>query len=112
MKLAFHCSSGESGDHAHALANVRNLLDDDTVTLDAVAFVANGDGVRALCRGSRVADDVEALADDVAFYACANSMRTRDIPADDLLAGVEKGSSGVGTLAKLQADGYGYVKVP
>ncbi|MFC5971961.1 DsrE family protein [Halomarina salina] len=112
MDVVFHSSSGDSADHSHVLANVRNLLDDDTVALDELAVVLNGEAVRAVVAGSFVADDVATLADDVRFIACSNSLATRDIDPGTLVEGVERGSSGVGTVAKLQGAGYHYVKVP
>ncbi|MFC7156579.1 DsrE family protein [Halomarina halobia] len=112
MNVVLHCSSGSDDDRGHALANARNLLGDDTVPLESVAFVANGDAVWMLVEGSTHADDVADLDGAVDFYACGNSLRTREIPTADLLAGVEPGSSGIGTVSKLQASGYHYVKVP
>ncbi|MFC6837463.1 DsrE family protein [Halomarina ordinaria] len=112
MNVVLHCSSGSEADQRHALANARNLLADDTLDLESVAFVANGDAVWLLVDGSTHADEVADLAADVAFQACRNSLRTREIPTDDLLSGVDPASSGVGTVSKLQDTGYHYVKVP
>ncbi|WP_254546148.1 DsrE family protein [Halomarina pelagica] len=112
MNVVLHCSSGSDDDQRHALANARNLLADDTVDLESVAFVANGDAVWLLVEGSAHADAVADLDGAVDFYACSNSLRTREISTDDLLAGVEPGSSGVGTVSKLQESGYRYIKVP
>lgn len=113
MKVVFHLSSPDQADHSHALANVENLLADETVETDAVALVANGDAVRALLADAPHADRVAALIErDVEVVACGNSLQSRDLTDEDLLDGVAVGSSGVGELARRQADGYGYVKVP
>lgn len=112
MDVVFHCSSGDSADHDHVLANARNLLADDTVALDELAMVFNGEAVRAVVEHAPHAVEVAKLADDVRFVACSNSLAGRDIDPGTLVEGVERGSSGVGTVAKLQDAGYHYVKVP
>ncbi|MEM4782586.1 MAG: DsrE family protein [Halalkalicoccus sp.] len=111
MDVVFHCSVGARGEQTHALANVENLLD---AREDATAvFVANGDGVFALTASSKHTPRVEALADrGVSFRACSNSLRTRGIDEGDLAAVVATVPAGVGELARLQAAGYGYLKVP
>ncbi|MFD1513810.1 DsrE family protein [Halomarina rubra] len=112
MNVVFHCSSGDSADHSHALSNARNLLDDDTLTVDDLAVVFNGEAVRATVAGAAHADAIVDLADRVRFVACSNSLASRDIDPETVVDGVELGSSGVGTVAKLQAEGHHYVKVP
>ena len=112
MNVVFHCSSASTGDHERALANVRNLLADDSVALDDLAVVLNGEAVRSVVAGAPHADAVAALTEAVRFVACSNSLRSRDIDPETLVAGVERGSSGVGTVVKLQDEGYRYVKVP
>ncbi|WP_224268806.1 DsrE family protein [Haloprofundus salinisoli] len=113
MRTVFHLSSGDENDHAHALANVENLLDDESVDTDHVALVVNGDAIYLLTESSAAPDRIATLADcGVDFCACGNAMETRDISTEDLLAGVERVSSGVGELTRRQADGYAYLKVP
>ncbi|WP_458208481.1 DsrE family protein [Haladaptatus sp. NG-SE-30] len=113
MSTVFHYSSGK--DHQkHAVANVANLLDDDSTDVETVALVANGQGIRLVMAGeSTVADKVTALAKrGVEFKACQNSMEAFNFSTGDLLAGVETVPAGVGELTKLQADGYAYIKTP
>jgi hypothetical protein len=113
MRVVFHLSSGDVGDWRHALANVRNLLDDGTVEASDVALLANGDAIYLVTEDSPLAADVRALAgDDVRCLGCSNSLAGRDLPESALLANVETVSSGVGALARLQSDGYAYLKVP
>lgn len=112
MNVVLHCSSASSADHSHALANARNLLDDGTASVDELALVVNGEAVRAVVEGAPFAEAVASLPDRVRVVACSNSLASRDIDPDALLEGVERGSSGVGTVAKLQEAGYHYVKVP
>ncbi|WP_224335442.1 DsrE family protein [Haloprofundus halobius] len=113
MRTAFHLSSGDGDDQTHALANVENLLDDSSADIDRVVLVATGDAVFLLTNDSVAPDRLAALADrGIDFCACGNAMRNRNLSTDDLLAGVERVSSGVGELTRRQADGYAYLKVP
>ncbi|MFB6189528.1 MAG: DsrE family protein [Halapricum sp.] len=115
MSTVFHFS-GDASVQNHAVANVSNLLDDDSVTLDEVALVANGRGIKLLVDGeSSVADEVRSLIDDgVTFYACHNSMQALEFSESDLLdSAIEIVPAGVGALTRLQAkEDYAYIKTP
>lgn len=110
MQVVFHHARREQAESA--LANVENLLAYDTEHVETVAVVANGDAVHTLIEGSEHADRVRGLAeaDGVEFLACANSLDSRDIADDDLLTGVDTVPAGVGEVARLQHEGYAYVK--
>jgi hypothetical protein len=113
VNVVFHLSSGDVADWEHALANVRNLLDDGDADVDRVELVANGDAVRLLVLGSPLADRVRTLSDDgVVVAACRNSLSNRVIPDEELLEGVDPVTSGVGELSNRQAAGDVYLKVP
>jgi intracellular sulfur oxidation DsrE/DsrF family protein len=112
MSTVFHFSGGEQ-EQGHAVANVANLLGDDSTTVEDVVLVANGAGIKLVTTDSTVADGVRSLVDrNVRFAACRNSMDAFDYADGDLLAGVETVPAGVGELTKLQADGYAYIKTP
>ncbi len=113
MSTVFHYSSGEE-EQGHAVANVANLLNDDSTNTETVALVANGNGVKLLTTDSTVADKVNSLVKKgVKFKACSNSMKKLDYAKKDLLSGVEVVPAGVGELTKLQAKkGYAYIKTP
>lgn len=116
MQTVFHVSGGDPADQRHALRNVVNLLADDSVSGpdDDVVLVANGGAVGLFLSTTTPARDTVADLQDagVDLYACGNSLRRLDALDADLLPGVERVSSGVGTLASLQQDGFGYLKVP
>ena len=113
MKTVFHLSSGTVDDWFHALANVENLLADDTVDLDDVELVVNGDAVYRLAAGSVATDRVDDLLDrGVRVCACRNSLDARAFVDDRLLPGVAVVPSGVGELAKRQSEGYAYISTP
>jgi intracellular sulfur oxidation DsrE/DsrF family protein len=116
MRTVFHVSSPAPADQEHAMVNVLNMLYDETVYEegDEVVIVANGGGgVRMFVEATASAPDrVEQLREDgVELYACGNALRGMHAE-DDLLAGVEVAPSGSGALARLQDEGYGYVKAP
>ncbi|WP_255196853.1 DsrE family protein [Halorarius litoreus] len=112
MNTVFHVTSGDPDDQARALSSVGNLLSDDTVALDDVAFVANSSAVRMFLRGATNAPQIRSLAENgVAFKACSNSLQRVDIAPEQLLGDVEVVSSGMGELTRLQSTGYAYIRL-
>jgi hypothetical protein len=115
MRTVFHVSSPAPSDQEHAMVNVLNMLYDETVyeAGDDVVIVANGGGVRMFVEATASAPErVEQLQEEgVECYACGNALRGMHAE-DDLLPGVEVVPSGSGALARLQDEGYGYVKAP
>lgn len=109
MRTVFHHSDPD--EHDHVLANVENLLADDSLEVAGLAVVANADGVHLLRTGGEYAERVRDLLDeDVDFVACENSLDSRDVDPADLVEGVETARSGVGELTRRQGRGYAYVK--
>jgi len=114
MSTVFHFSKGPSA-QKHAVANVKNLLSDDTVDLGEVVLVANGLGIELLVAAeSKFPDEVATLQERGArFRACHNSMEAFSVDASELLPGVEVVPSGVGELTRLQAsEGFAYIETP
>jgi intracellular sulfur oxidation DsrE/DsrF family protein len=116
MKTVFHVSSPAAGKQEHAMVNVLNMLRDETAYEegDVVAIVANGGGVRLFVTETASAPGlVERLRSlGVGLYACGHALEGMGVTGDDLLPGVEVVPSGSGALARLQGEGYGYVKAP
>ncbi|RBI62178.1 hypothetical protein DMJ13_09865 [halophilic archaeon] len=111
MKAVFHHSNDDSDLHERVVSNVANLLDDDTVDVEAVALVANSGGLALLTTDSPQCETVEALQErGVSFRQCHNTIEGTDLTGDDLIDGVELVSSGVGELTRLQDEGYAYLK--
>jgi intracellular sulfur oxidation DsrE/DsrF family protein len=114
MSTVFHFADGAE-EQTHAVANVANLLADESTEVENVVLVANGAGIKLLStETSRVPDEVRDLVEDgVSFRACRNSMEAFDMSEEDLVEGVETVPAGVGELTKLQAlEGYAYIKTP
>ncbi len=114
VRTLLHLSSGDASDQGTALRNAQNLLADSTVDNEVVRFVANSRGIFVYVDGeSQHADLVRSLSESgVEFVACENSMAGLGVSGSDLLPGVGTVPSAVGDLAKRQAEGYGYIRVP
>ena len=111
MRTVFHVTDGSVETHRRALLSVSNLLADPTAEDAEVAVVANAAGVRMLTENPN-ADRVRALQSrGVRFVACRNSVEHVGFAPGELLDGVEVAASGIGELARLQEEGYGYVKL-
>lgn len=108
MRTVFHLPDLDRA--GRAFANAENLLADDTIDIDAVALVVNGDAVTALLADGEHADRVTSLVDSVDVKACRNSIEGRDIEPDALVTGVSVVPSGVGELTRLQDLDYAYVR--
>lgn len=114
MSTVFHFSKGIDS-QKHAVANVANLLGDESTEVENIVLVANGKGIKLLsAEESDQADRVRKLIEKgVSFRACENSMASLDVSTSDLIEGVETVPAGVGELTKLQArDNYAYIETP
>jgi intracellular sulfur oxidation DsrE/DsrF family protein len=112
LRTVFHFA-GDPAAHDHALANVENLLGDDSVTMASVVVVVNGKGLLLATEESEYPERVASLVDrGVSVRACRNSMDALDVDEADLLPGVETVPAGVGELSRLQGDGFGYIRTP
>lgn len=110
MKAVFHHSSDDPELHDRVVGNVSNLLDDDTLDLEAVALVANSGGLNLLLEDSPERDRVVALQRrGVEFKQCRNTIAGTDVTEADLIDDVKLVPSGVGELVRLQTDGYAYI---
>lgn len=108
MDTVSHVSTTEQLSYVDA--KVRNLLADDTLTVDSVAVVVDsGAAVDAAAGGMRA--KVAAVLDaGAAFRVCSNALGGADAGVADLPDGVEAVSSGVGELTRLQGAGYAYIR--
>ncbi|WP_255152775.1 DsrE family protein [Halorarius halobius] len=111
MNVVFHHSNDDPELHDRVVGNIANLLDDETIDLDAVALVANSGGLTLLLEDSPQRERVAELQQrGVQFKQCRNTIKGTSVTEADLIDGVELVSSGVGELSRLQADGYAYLK--
>lgn len=116
MKTVVHVSSPDPNEQREAIANTLNLVVDESVSApgDEVVVVANGAGVRMFVEATTVQEELvgQLRTYDVALRACRNALHGMGATDDDLLRGVEGVPSGSGELARLQDEGYGYIKAP
>lgn len=118
QKCVYHVSNGgESGaDYAGLLANLRNHVAAVGAESLDLRVVLNGGATALLALAA--GDDalrtkLEALRrDGVRFLVCRNSMLAHDIDPDSLygLTQADIVPAGVAELARLQADGFGYIR--
>ena len=115
-KTVIHLSSGESKAKRHALLNAKNLLEDDTVPVKELVFVANGKGVTLYTPPTEDNEFYDLLTSlqerGVTFRACGNAMEMLGLAEEDLIDGVEPVPSAVGELARLQELEFAYIKAP
>lgn len=116
MQTVVHVSSPDPGDQQHAMVNALNLLGDGSVSApgDDVAVLGTGGGVRMFVTETATNEQLvaELLDEGTTLFACRNALAGMGATDDDLLPGVAGVPTGAGKLAKLQDDGYGYIKAP
>ena len=111
MQTLVHLVSGDEAEQETGLAIVRNLLDDETDSIDDVAVVVQAGGIEAVRAGGDAEDDVRSLlASDVSFSACSNTLETKGMDESDLVDGVETVPEGAVEATRLQEEGYAYLR--
>ncbi|NHN41606.1 hypothetical protein G9C85_08140 [Halorubellus sp. JP-L1] len=111
MQSLVHLVSGDESEHETALAIARNLLEDESESIDDVAVVAQAGGIDAVTSEGEHAENVrELLADDVSFAACENTLETKDLTPADLVDGVETVPEGAVEVTRLENEGYAYMR--
>lgn len=111
MKSVIHLLSGDETEQETALAIARNLLEDETGSIEDVAIVVQADGVNAITTGVETEDQVKALLDDdVSFKACRNTLDTMDLDESDVIEGIETVPEGAVEVTRLETDGYAYIR--
>lgn len=109
--VVFHLDEAEPAKHEAVLRNISNLLDDLGQERTEVELVAHGPGIDLLIGKTGQAERLSQLAQrGVVLAACANTLRERQIPHEQLVAHVTIVSSGVGELVRRQQEGWQYVR--
>jgi uncharacterized protein len=113
-KVVYHVSDTES-QALGALRNVRNHLDTDPTA--KIIVVAHAQGVDFLMEGAKdkngspYAGPVSALKSrGVSFEVCEITLKNRGLKKDQFLQEADFTPSGVVRLAKLQGQGYAYIR--
>ena len=113
-KVVYHVSDTES-QALGALRNVRNHLDTDPTA--KIIVVTHAQGVDFLMEGAKdkngspYAGPVSALKSrGVTFEVCEITLKTRGLKKDQFLQEADFTPSGVVRLAKLQGQGYAYIR--
>ncbi|WP_276302292.1 DsrE family protein [Halorussus lipolyticus] len=111
MRTAFHLTSGDEDQQKTVLTIAENLSNDETIEMDAIAVVAQSEGIDPLTTDGTHSDTVRDLLDaGIDFRACSNTLDLLDLEDGDLVDGVETVSSGASELTRLQDDGWAYLR--
>lgn len=127
QKVVYHLNEYGPQKQTAVLRNVQNHLNAVGADNIELAIVMHGDGLSLLLYPDALSETKmkEANADDqmqariaglkqqgVAFQVCANTLKGRDVDVDDLYDVDEADivPSGVAEIAKLQAEGYTYLR--
>lgn len=109
VSVVFHLD--ELDKTAMALKNMTNLLADESIKIDRLALVINGEAISILIKGRLFDDEITSLLHHKAeVYACRNAMKSNGITENDLISGVISVPSGVGQLAILQSEHFAYIR--
>lgn len=111
MQSLIHLVSGDEAEQETSLAIARNLLDDESGSIDDVAVVVQAGGVTAIEAGQGSEEQVRDLLNDgVSFKACSNTLDMMDLEESDLVSGVETVPEGAVEVTRLESDGYAYMR--
>lgn len=111
MQTVIHLVSGDDAEQKTALAIARNLLDDESGSIDDVAVVVQAGGMKAVKTGQETEEQVRALLDDdVSFKVCSNTLEMEGLDESDLVEGVETVPEGAVEATRLQTEGYAYLR--
>lgn len=112
MKTVFHLSTDDTAKVSELLGNIKNLKEDETVEIEKITALLNGDAVLTALEGSGAEEFIRGhLEDGVEFRVCSNSVDGRDLDREELIDGVEVVSSGVGELNRLQEEDFNYIRL-
>ncbi|NHX35111.1 MULTISPECIES: DsrE family protein [Halolamina] len=109
MNTVYHVSDVDA--YRVAEPKVRNLLDDETLDVDAVTVVVDRPAVIDAAAGDlqETSDALVEMGATVKF--CSNAAQGADAGEADFGDGVEFVSSGVGELTRLQTNGWAYIRL-
>lgn len=114
IKVVYHINEGVQKAPA-VLHNIANELDAEPNT--KIVLVAHGKGIDFLLKGAKdpkgntFDSDIETLGmRGVEFRVCNNTLKSRHIDASRVVSDAKIVPSGVAEIAKLESQGYVYLK--
>ena len=111
METVLHLISGDGDEQETTFKIARNLLDDESGSIDEVAVVAQADGIEAVTTDGEYGDRVRSLLDDgVSFKGCSNTLEALGLDEADLVDGVETVPEGAVEVTRLENEGYAYMR--
>lgn len=111
MQTVIHLLSGDEAEQETSLAIAKNLLNDESNTIDDVAIVVQANGIDAVVTGKENEEQIQSLLDKgVSFRACSNTLGAKDLDESDLVEGIETVPEGAVEVTRLQNEGYAYIR--
>lgn len=111
VQTVVHLISGDEAEQETALAIVKNLLDDESGSIDDVAVVAQSEGIKAVAAGGEHEEQVRSLIDaEVSFKGCSNTLKMMGLDESDLVDGIETVPEGAVEVTQLENEGYAYLR--
>lgn len=108
--VVVHLDEADPAKHASVLRNIGNLLS-ELGDGSPIELVVHGPGLAAAVRDAPHAEQIrELLGRGITVAACANTMREKGVPADQLIDGVYVVPAGIAQLVRRQRDGWSYVR--
>jgi intracellular sulfur oxidation DsrE/DsrF family protein len=112
-RVVFHVNVADEERWQEVLTNVENVQKAFGADHVEIEVVAHGAGIGLLERKNAALRDRVATIEKTGpvFAACTNTMRKKNLTADDLTAGVKIVDSGVAELIRRQEAGWTYIKL-
>jgi intracellular sulfur oxidation DsrE/DsrF family protein len=111
LQVVVQVSDADQGKWNLALNNATNIQNEvgrDKVDIEIVVY---GPGIGMLKADSLVANRVlDAKATGVKVVACQNTLRAQKLDKEDMITGVEYVPAGVVEIARLQKQGWSYLR--
>ena len=108
--IVVHLDEAAPEKHASVLHNISNLLT-ELGEETPIELVVHGPGLAAaLTNAPHAAQVRELLGRGIAVAACANTMREKNVSADELIEGVHVVPAGIAELVRCQREGWAYVR--
>ena len=108
--IVVHLDEAAPEKHAGVLRNISHLLT-ELGEGTQIELVVHGPGLAAALTDAPHAAQVrELLSRGIAVAACANTMREKNVSADELIEGVHVVPAGIAELVRRQREGWAYVR--
>lgn len=114
LKILFHVDSPDSARLEMALHNIQSAEMHSGKGNIRMVVVVNGPAVKFLLKkkAGKITEEIDKLAatGEVEFHVCGTSLKAFGYRASDVLSSCRVVPAGVVDIAKLEEEGYAYIK--